>query len=116
MIIKCGKCQTLPHISFKIRNFHVKAKVVVLLVFSTNLKVHFRQCHDNYISFNKLKMRTMPECPLSILMLFQISCAQLTSPTFEEILKLTYVNISIREQDQSLKKKLHYETCGPCLR
>lgn len=72
IIIKCDKSQTLPHISFKTINFHIKVNVVMLLVFSTDLKIPFSQYHGKCISLNKLKIRTMPECPLSILMLSEM--------------------------------------------
>lgn len=114
IIIKYGKSQTLPHISFKTRNFHIKAKVVVLVVFSTKLKVPFRQYHDNCICFNKLEMRTMPECPLSILMLFQMimgtdDITYIWENTEAQICKHLYT------RPVALKNKSHYKNCGPCL-
>lgn len=113
IIIKCDKSQTLPHISFKTINFHIKVKVVMLLVFSTNLKVPFSQYHGNYISLNKLKIRTMPECPLSILLLSEMilgtDIIYTWGNTEVQICKYVYT------RPVSLQNKSHYKNCRQCL-
>lgn len=56
----------------------------------------------------------MTEHPLLILMLSQLSWAQMTSSTCEETLKLKYVTISIL--GQYLQNKLHWKNCRPNLK
>lgn len=50
---------------------------------------------NNCMSFNKLEMKNMIECPLIILMLSQVILGINDIISFEETLKLTDVNISV---------------------